>query len=79
MTEAEEHQVEDILMTLADQVRKRRLMMYQYFKDYDRVSEERWRYFIQAHPDSKVHGANMGPTWVLSAPDRPHEPCYQGS
>ena len=31
-------------------------------------------------PDSKVHGANMGPTWVLSAPDGPHvgpqEPCY---
>ena len=24
------------------------------------------------HPDSKVHGANMGPTWVLSAPGRPH-------
>ena len=24
------------------------------------------------HPDSKVHGANMGPTWVLSAPDGPH-------
>ena len=22
--------------------------------------------------DSKVHGANMGPTWVLSAPDGPH-------
>ena len=22
--------------------------------------------------DSKVHGANMGPTWVLSAPDAPH-------
>ena len=21
------------------------------------------------NPDSKVHGANMGPTWVLSAPD----------
>ena len=20
-------------------------------------------------PDSKAHGANMGPTWVLSAPD----------
>ena len=33
--------------------------------------------------DSKTHGANMGPTWVLSAPDGaprwPHEPCYQGS
>ena len=23
-------------------------------------------------PDIKVHGANMGPTWVLSAPDGPH-------
>ena len=23
-------------------------------------------------PDSKVHGANIGPTWALSAPDRPH-------
>ena len=22
--------------------------------------------------DSKVHGANMGPTWVLSAPGGPH-------
>ena len=27
-----------------------------------------------AIPDDKVHGANMGPTWILSAPD---EPCYQ--
>ena len=24
------------------------------------------------HPDRKIHGANMGPTWVLSAPDGPH-------
>ena len=23
-------------------------------------------------PDIKVHGAKMGPTWVLSAPDGPH-------
>ena len=23
-------------------------------------------------PDSKVHGANMGPTWVLAAPGGPH-------
>ena len=33
-------------------------------------------------PDSKVRGAKMGPTWVLSAPDGPHvgphEICYQG-
>ena len=27
---------------------------------------------IHHYPDSKVHGANMGPTWVLSAPDGPH-------
>ena len=25
-----------------------------------------------AIPDSKVHVANMGPTWVLPAPDGPH-------
>ena len=35
------------------------------------------------NPDSKVHGANKGPTWVLSAPGGPHvgphESCYQGS
>ena len=24
------------------------------------------------HPNNKIHGANMGPTWVLSAPDKPH-------
>ena len=23
-------------------------------------------------PDSKVHGASMGPTWVLSAPNGTH-------
>ena len=23
-------------------------------------------------PDSKVHGANMGPTWIMSATDGPH-------
>ena len=30
---------------------------------------------LQGHnlSDSKVHGANMGPTWVLSAPDGPHD------
>ena len=24
------------------------------------------------YPDSNVHGASMGPTWALSAPDGPH-------
>ena len=28
---------------------------------------------FQLPPDSKVHGANKGPTWVLSAPDGPHD------
>ena len=27
---------------------------------------------IESYPDSKVHGANMGPTWVLPVPDGPH-------
>ena len=27
---------------------------------------------IEIFPESKVHGAYMGPTWVLSAPDGPH-------
>ena len=27
---------------------------------------------VKHYPNSKVHGANMGPTWVLSAPDGPH-------
>ena len=24
------------------------------------------------YPDCKIHEVNMGPTWVLSAPDGPH-------
>ena len=34
----------------------------------------RWRSqeHVDDNPDSNVHGANMGPTWVLSAPDGPH-------
>ena len=27
---------------------------------------------LDRNPDSKVHETNMGPTWVLSAPDGPH-------
>ena len=27
---------------------------------------------LKRTPDSKIHGANMGPTWVLPAPDGPH-------
>ena len=28
--------------------------------------------YFQNNPDSKVHGTNTGPTWVLPAPDGPH-------
>ena len=27
---------------------------------------------FKIYPDSKVYGANLGPTWVLSAQDGPH-------
>ena len=33
---------------------------------------------LYVYPDSKVHGATMGLTWVLSVPDGPHVPWYQG-
>ena len=29
-------------------------------------------HYVENGPDSKVHGANMGSTWVLSAPGGPH-------
>ena len=38
----------------------------------DLTQEEDTRAWLYHNPDSKVHGANMGPTWVLSAPDGPH-------
>ena len=37
LTAEEESRVSGVLAKLAEQVQKRRLMMYQYFKDYDRV------------------------------------------
>ena len=45
------------------------------------LGKSRWRQKQMTNdidPDSKVHGANMGLTWGLSAPDGPHVPCYQG-
>ena len=33
---------------------------------------DRYVSFQSVNPDSKVHGTNMGPTWVLSVPDGPH-------
>ena len=31
-----------------------------------------WSLCFDTVPDDKVHGANIGPTWVLSAPDGSH-------
>ena len=42
------------------------------------LSPQQFNFLQIRNPDSKVHGANMGPTWVLSVPWWPHEPCYQG-
>ena len=46
-------------------------------KDY--LPPDHWLFYTRLRPDSKVHGANMGPIWVLSAPEGPHEPCYKGN
>ena len=31
-----------------------------------------YQVWLEYSPESKVHGTNVGPTWVLSAPDGPH-------
>ena len=33
---------------------------------------------LKMSPDSKVHGANMGPIWGRHDPGGPHELCYLG-
>ena len=35
--------------------------------------------YMEAYPDSKIHAANIGPTWPSWAPCGPREPCYLGS
>ena len=40
------------------------------FSVQQNIISNSWR--LQHNPDSKVHGANMDPTWVLSAPSGPH-------
>ena len=49
---------------------------------YKQVSVIDKEWFGSLSPDNKVGVANIGPTWVLSAPWWapwwPHEPCYQG-
>ena len=43
------------------------LSKWRHFHFCDEVS-----FMLHHFPDSNVHGANMGPTWVLSAPAGPH-------
>ena len=31
-----------------------------------------WSLLLRVHPDSKVHGANMGPIWGRQDPGGPH-------
>ena len=44
---------------------------YSYKRHCKQISNNNHKY-TNIIPDSKVHGANMVPTWVLSAPDGPH-------
>ena len=37
-----------------------------------RTTIEQYPWIVLMNPDSKVHEANMGATWVLSAPGGPH-------
>ena len=49
------------------------LTIYQHwFRLWLGAKEATSHFLNQWCPDSKVHGTNMGPTWVLSAPDGPH-------
>ena len=47
---------------------------HQLFTNYDQVAVFPlvWAQTWERYPNSNVHGANMGPIWVLSAPDGPH-------
>ena len=40
--------------------------------------DQRFWFYCNTIPDSKVHGAHLGPVGPRWAPWWPHEPCYQG-
>ena len=60
--------------------RKKLLSRYYVLENFivwiDKTARRKWcplnHFKGMLNPDSKDHGANMGPTWVLSAPGRPH-------
>ena len=45
-------------------------LSHRYHVTVNVLEVRRWT-TLTGFPDSKVHGANIGPTWVLSAPDGP--------
>ena len=47
------------------------IKIYIYFKSYIQLGRKTYL-LLCINPDSKVHGASMGPTWALSVPDGPH-------
>ena len=49
------------------------LCLYEMIYEYNCIEHHSFGSLLERRiPDSKIHGANMGPTWVLSAPDGPH-------
>ena len=56
------------------------LMLFRILGDFGGVLRETFQpNVLNAVQDSEVHGANMGPIWVLSAPDGPHvDPILSG-
>ena len=66
-----EHDVEYrwcvLLLQKSCQVTSMSLLTVNFMIDFD---DDMYGYLPS--PDSKVHGAKMGPAWVLSAPDGPH-------
>ena len=41
-------------------------------QDFDQFVQKRHNSFAYTYPDSKVHGANVGPTWGRQDPGGPH-------
>ena len=62
-----------IILNIEQLIYKPLRMSWQYF------SHGICKHLVQSdYPDSKVYGANMGPTGPSWAPCWPHKPCYQG-
>ena len=47
--------------------------------DQKQYEQNRWKmYYEWITRDSKIQGANMGPSWGRQDPGGPHELCYLG-